>query len=451
MRFKKMVACMLCICLVLLCGISAMGEDEKIVIRYSYWGSSYENAAMQSIAASYEELHPNVHIECVYIPNAEYTTKMTAMIASGDEPDLSYLFASDFVNWARQDRFLNLYDLLEKDDRYTTASFTPNTFCEVKEGEANAMIFCNELIQLYYNVDLFNSLGVEPLPASPDKALSWDEFVHVLQQLTIDINGNNALSENFDKDRIVTYGFDFAKSCTNWAAMVYQNDGSILNEDGTAINMKDPKTIDAIQKLSDLINVYHVTPDPLTSANANMSVTAALQSKQVAVVMDGSWTNLDLGSIDINYDVACLPNLGTDPCFEIATSVCGIFNTCKHPDVAWDFLMYMLDPASAIDLYAKGLWMPIMSEWYTNEELCAQWASPETTSHTAGFVDSAVKFPQYKSKLGPESYIINWSKIDALIESSLDSVWLGEMTAEEAVAEFEKPVNALVEGYINIK
>lgn len=450
MSMKRLVVCMLVLCMSMLCCAAALGEEE-ITIRYSYWGSSYENDAMQKIAASYEALHPNVHIECVYIPNAEYTTKMTAMIASGDEPDISYLFASDFVNWAGQNKFVNLYEYLDKDERYTRDSFTPNTFCEVREGEANAMIFCNELIQLYYNVDLFNEMGVAPLPASPEEALTWDEFVKVLQTLTVDINGNNALSPDFDKDRIATYGFDFSKSAINWAAMVYQNGGSILTEDGSALNLDDEKALDAIQKLSDLINVYHVTPDPLTSANANMSVTAALQSKQVAVVMDGSWSNLDLGSIDINYDVACLPNLGSEPCFEIATSVCGIFNTSKHPDVAWDFLMFMLDPSSAIDLYAKGLWMPIMKDWYTDDALCAQWASPETTSHTPGFLESAVKFPQYNSKLGPETYIINWSKIDAVIESALDSVWLGSISAEEAIKEITKPVNSMVQGYIYIK
>lgn len=449
MNIRRIATLLLLVCAFTLS--AALAEGEDVTLRYAYWGSSYENDAMQSIAASYEVLHPNVHVECIYIPNAEYTTKMTAMIASGDEPDLAYLFASDFVNWARQDRFLNLYKLLEQDGRYSVESFTPNTFCEVKPGEANAMIFCNELIQLYYNVDLFQELGVDPLPASPEDALTWDEFVETLQRLTIDINGNNALSPDFNKDRIVTYGFDFSKSCTNWAAMVYQNGGTIISEDGSAFNMLDPKTVDAIQKLSDLINVYHVTPDPLTSANANMSVTAALQSKQVAVVMDGSWTNLDLGSIDINYDVACLPDLGGDPCFEIATSVCGIFNTCENPEVAFDFLMYMLDPGSAIDLYAKGLWMPIMSDWYADGALCARWASPETTSHTPGFLDSAVAFPRYQSKLGPESYIINWSKMDAVIESALDAVWLGEATAEEAISGIVKPVSGMIEGYINIK
>ena len=135
-----------------------------------------------------------------------------------------------------------------------------------------------------------------------------------------------------------------------WGAFVYQNGGSVLNEDGTEFSMTDPKTVDVLQKIGDLINVYHVSPDPLTSSGSNMSVTSSLQSKQVAIICDGTWTNLDLGAIDIDYDVACLPSLSGKPCFETTASACVIFNTCKNVDVAWDFMMYLADPANALEL-----------------------------------------------------------------------------------------------------
>lgn len=85
MKFSRMLSFLLVLCL--FTGLaSAVAEEEKITLRYAYWGSTYENEAMQSIAAKYEAENPNVDIECIYIPNADYTTKMTAMIASGDEP-----------------------------------------------------------------------------------------------------------------------------------------------------------------------------------------------------------------------------------------------------------------------------------------------------------------------------------------------------------------------------
>ena len=294
---------------------------------------------MQGIAAKYEEENPNVHIECIYIPNADYTTKMTAMVASGDEPDIANLFPSDFIGWADEGRFVNLYEMIETDERYEVEDFIPNCFFETSDGYAGGRGIANELIQLYYNKDLFDEQGVEYLPANPDEALSWDEFVEVCQKLTIDENGNNALSPEFDPDRIVTYGLDFDKNNMTWGAFVYQNGGSILNEEGTEFNMTDPKTVDALQKISDLINVYHVSPDPLTSSGSNMSVTSSLKSKLVAIICDGTWTNLDMGSIDINYDVACLPDMSGTPCFETTASACVIFNTCEKVAVAWDFMM----------------------------------------------------------------------------------------------------------------
>lgn len=100
MKFSRMLSFLLMLCL--FTGLaSAVAEEEKITLRYAYWGSTYENEAMQSIAAKYEAENPNVDIECIYIPNADYTTKMTAMIASGDEPDIANLFPSDFIGWAR--------------------------------------------------------------------------------------------------------------------------------------------------------------------------------------------------------------------------------------------------------------------------------------------------------------------------------------------------------------
>ena len=267
MKFSRMLSFLLVLCL--FTGLaSAVAEEEKITLRYAYWGSTYENEAMQSIAAKYEAENPNVDIECIYIPNADYTTKMTAMIASGDEPDIANLFPSDFIGWAEQGRFVNLYEMLENDDRYSVDDFIPNCFFETADGVAGGRSIANELIQLYYNVDLFNELGVDPLPANPDEALTWDEFVDVLCRLTVDANGNNALSEDFDPNQIVTYGFDFAKNNMTWGSFVYQNGGSIrgrqrLQHDRSQNGGRHPKAQRPDQRLSchsrssDLLDQQH--------------------------------------------------------------------------------------------------------------------------------------------------------------------------------------------------
>lgn len=432
-------------------GAWAQEQQEKIVLRYAYWGSSYENSAMQNIARKYEAQNPGVEIECIYIPNADYTTKMTAMIAAGDEPDIANLFPSDFIRWAQQDRFINLYAMLETDPVHSIDDFIPNCFFEIGDGVAGGRSIANEVIQLYYNVDLFDKLGVDYLPASPEQALTWEEFIEVCQRLTIDVNGHNALSDDFDSNRIVTYGFDFDKNNMMWGAFVYQNGGSILTKDGLGYNMTDPATVDAIQKLADLINVYNVTPAPLTSSGSNMSMTSSLQSGQVAIMVDGTWTNLDMSSVGVNYDVACLPNMGSAHCFETTASACAIFKSTKNVETAWDFMMFLANPSNAIELYSSGLWMPIMLEWYEDPELLELWASPITTSHTPGFYQAAVGYTRENYRLAPESCIVDWARLDAVIGGALDEVWVGASTAAKALADIEPLVSTMVKGFIRFR
>lgn len=80
-----------------------------------------------------------------------------------------------------------------------------------------------------------------------------------------------------------------------------------------------------------------------------------------------------------------------------------------------------------------------MQAWYDDAELLSKWADPETTSHTAGFHDSAVNYTAYSYRLAPESCVVGWAKLDAIIESALDSVWLGEATAQDALTEISTP------------
>ena len=426
-------------------------SGEKVKMTVSVWDNA-SSPQFQAMADAFMEKHPEVEVELIDTQADEYDNKLTVMLAGGDsDPDVIMVKnAETQVTMKDKNQLLDLTDYIARDG--VDLSLYNGAAEQLQmDGKQYTLPFRQDWYMLFYNKDLFDEHGVDYLPANPDEALSWDEFVEVCQKPTIDENGNNAQSPDFDPDRIATYGFDFDKNNMTWGAFVYQNGGSVLNEDGTEFSMTDPKTVDVLQKIGDLINVYHVSPDPLTSSGSNMSVTSSLQSKQVAIICDGTWTNLDLGAIDIDYDVACLPSLSGKPCFETTASACVIFNTCKNVDVAWDFMMYLADPANALELYSSGLWMPIMQRWYEDEALLNSWASPETTSHTEGFYDAAVRYTEYEYRLAPESCVAGWSRLDAVIESALDSVWLGEKTAEDAMNEIKPSVDGMVSGFITFK
>ena len=78
------------------------------------------------------------------------------------------------------------------------------------------------------------------------------------------------------------------------------------------------------------------------------------------------------------------------------------------------------------------------------------WASSDLDTRPEHFieavVDSTLDFNRVRQ---PDINIKNWSEINTLVSSALDSVWLGDKSAEEALTEVKPKVDELVEGTYN--
>ena len=426
---------------------SEQGENsEGSTITISYWGSTLEDDAMQKMCSAYKE-QTGTTVERLYIPNADYTTKMSALIASGDTPDLAYVFPVDVYKWADQGLFVEIYELLEQDPDYSYEDFIPHTFLEYEPGKCCGRMMSCESILMYYNKDLFDAAGVEYLPSKWEDAISWEEFLSRCQQLTLDANGNNAASADFDPQNIVQYGFNVVKDYDGWGAWIVNNGGSYFNEDGTAFTMSDPKCLDALQFLGDLCNVHHVMPDATTAATQNNNGAAqSLMTGAVAIYQDGQWACLDFDGMDFNWGVAVMP-VGPDadegaPYTYFSSSPMCIFKSTEHLEETWDFYMWLCNPDEALELYSNGLWQPVLRSWYEDEELLAKWT--QTDARPSGYMDAVVDMTVNHILPLEASYINNFDQMDAIIESSLEPLWLGTASAEQAVANID--VSAYLDG-----
>src|SRR5262249_5836271 len=88
---------------------------------------------------------------------------------------------------------------------------------------------------LYYNKDQFDQAGVDV----PTAEWTWDDFLAAAQKLTIDANGNDSTSADFDATNIQRWGVWLPNSwgATDWERgilpIIYQNGGSQVSPDGT--------------------------------------------------------------------------------------------------------------------------------------------------------------------------------------------------------------------------
>jgi multiple sugar transport system substrate-binding protein len=424
-------------------------NKEPVKLKFTYWGSPDEKKAIENACKKFTEKYPWITVETVQIPNSDYNAKLTAMAAGDDMPDTGYMTGDLGETWANEGKFVNLFEMFAKDKEVKKEDFLDYIWYKLTPDNAWGISTAGECFGLYYNKDLLKAAGIDSLPTTADKAMSWDEFVNLCKKLTIDKNGKTAADSGFDPKNIKQYGFMFETWDQPINNFIFSNGGEWCTEDGSKFTLNSPEAADAVQKLSDLINVYHVAPSPL-AAKSLPAMNIALQSKLTAMALGGQWINLDLGNAKVNYDIGVLPKLKKS----ITVGVSGatvFFKGSKHPDEAWMLFKWMSNPEGAIELYSGGLWMPTMKKWYTDPELVKKWVDANPAAHPAGFKEAMMN--QLMTNGVPQSqyYLKNYAKLVPVVTSAWDQVWLGKKTAAEAMKEMEPKAQAEFKGRYGAK
>lgn len=372
-------------------------------------------------------------METIQIPNSDYNTKLTAMAASNDMPDTGYMTGDLGDTWAKQDKFVNLFNMFDKDKEIKRDDFLDTIWYKQSANNAWGISTAGEAFGLFYRKDILEKAGIATPPVKAEEAWTWDQFVEIAKKLTIDKNGKNAADPDFNPKAIKQYGVTFETWNEPINNFIYSNGGDWLSKDGKEFTLNKPEAVEAIQRLADLINVYHVAPSPL-AAKSLPAMNIALQSGITAMAIGGQWMNLDLGNAKVNYDIGVLPKMKTSLTVGLSGATV-LFKDSKHPEEAWMLFKWMSNPEGAIELYSSGLWMPTMKEWYTDPALVAKWVDANPAAHPPGFKEAMMNQFLNHSVPGSTYYLKNYAKLNSYVISSLDAVWLGKDSAEVVLNE----------------
>lgn len=411
-------------------GAAAPGDAEQIVLRYSHWGNEDEKASTWATLQAFMEQNPHITVEQMYIPEAgdPYLQKMNAMAASNTLPDAALFPDEHTLSWALRDMFLDLSEIYSGDHEKVDA-----IQYRTPEGQIVGVSGAQEIQLIWYNKDLFDEAGIAYPPATAAEAWSWDQFLEIAKQLTVDVNGNNAASPDFDPDNIDRFGFQMGLWMMPILSYMRSNGGDIFTDDWLGLALDSPESIQAIQMISDLMNVHHVMPKLTTGGG--MSTDTGLLSRKVAMAMDGQWVLETLNRVrreeGLNFGIGVLPYI-QEP---VTTAIGGpivAFSTSEHPAEAMQLVSFIMDPANTPDYITGGLWMPNEKRWYHDPELLSTWIDNE--NHPPEYKTAVVDYSlDYVSKPLPNFRLPNWAGIWQILNPALEQVWLGEKSAEEAI------------------
>jgi multiple sugar transport system substrate-binding protein len=373
--------------------------------------------------------NPNIKVQGTrFGSNTQFNDKITTLAAAGTLPDVSTFYEPNVLTWGMSGKFVDLTDFYKKGSpKLDVITFvTP-------DGKIVGISVANEIQVIWYNKRIFDAAKQPYPPAEASKAWTWNQFVDISKKLTRDMNGKTPNDNGFDPKNIRTFGAWVQQWWMPWLTFAVSNGGGMVSQDGKKLLMDDPATIDAIQKMGDLINVQHVSPSPTSQQMPNAPATSLL-SGQVAMAMDGTWDLLTIGTTKeqngLDFGIGVLPYMK-----KLATTSVGtpevVYKSTKHLDESLTLLGFLMDPASSLPLLQNGIWLPNEKQWYTDPTLLQKWIG--NPRHPPEYKTAVVDFALNYSTRLPLYYVPTFSKMDDVIEAALAQVWLGQKKAADVI------------------
>ena len=426
-----------------LLGAASAATAQEAELLFTFWGSPQEKAAVEQMVADFEAQHPEIQVQAQHIPNTAYVEKISTMLASGSPPDVAYLGEGQAFPWAAEGTLLDLSSYFQEDTE--ASSRLEATYYNYGDGKTLGTNTAAETMVLYYNKALFEEAGVEPPPTKAADALTWDAFVDLAKQLTKDRNGNDATSAEFDPNNIETYGVSFPTWWGGYLPFVLSNGGTFASEDGTQLTLNQPEAVEAMQAMQDLIYVHHVAPTP-TQAEAFPSADVMMQTGKVAMTIDGHWKILDFSQLGMDWGLGVLPK-HDEPVTIVLGAPTVIFAGTEYPDAAFEFYKFHNNP-QYVDLFRKGLWMPLQESYYTDPERIAEWLDAEEGVYPPEARDVLVDYTlNYTPSQPPTYWLKNYAQIESeALNPALERLWNGQLDAQAAMDQAVEAAAPLMQG-----
>jgi len=314
--------------------------QDTVQITFANWDDANGQIRHQDAVADFEAAYPYIDVEILPNPAGEdYAARMLTQIATGEMPDV-WMGDSSFIPlYAESGGATNLRPYIEDPD----VGFDPDEIFYqgayengFYQGDPYFLAKDYSTVAIYANASLFEAAGID----LPEEGWTYDDLLDIALLLTVDGNGNNANSPDFDPDNIVQYGMDHRGSWwRGFQSTIYSFGSHTISEDGTTLDgyMNSPETIAALQWMSDAVHVYHVAPSNNWISALPGGVMPLYLEGDIAMVFGmGPWF---LGMLeeqpDFEYAILPMPHGPGGHHGAVCWAGFTMSPTSEHPDEAW--------------------------------------------------------------------------------------------------------------------
>ncbi len=328
-KIMIMAAVLLMMCSVLF----AQGQSEKVTL--TFWD---ENAG-ETRTPYYQKLISDFNasqnrIEVIYegIPSSSAKEKYDVAIATKTTPDIGHCNAAWGSNWLAQECLIPLDQYFSS---WSEASDINQNYLQLNRNldpEGRLFMITDTVATplMWVRLDMLKAKGL-------DVPRTWDEFFQDAELLT-------------DRSRGV-YGFSIRGGSGNvvelqHAMYAYSGISEYFDENGSC-TLNAPDHAEFLKRYVAMYNKYTAESD---ITNGYKEMVAAFDGGSAAMIFHNTGSKAEHASAlkPDQYMAVSFPISKRDTYTYTAGSQGGycIFDTCKHPDEAWEFISYMLSASS---------------------------------------------------------------------------------------------------------
>ena len=378
---------------------------------HHYSAQSPENETLTKVLIpKFEEENPGIKVNAVSHEWADLHDKILISAKSDTLPDVARLDSAWVPEYQKMGILVPLNqemsDFQDVSDGLLESAMTTAQI----GGDSYGLALNTNTKILYYNTGAFEKAGLKA-PAT------MKEFAEDCKKLS----GKNDAGQQ-------VWGYD-EPGLAGWnlCPFIWSMGGSLTNEDQTKATgyLNSKETVAAIQMLADLYKDQAITG----WNSGDIPMTDGFGTGRYMMLLEGPWKVSELAGAypEFEYATAPVPAGDGGSISVLGGEDIGMFNTANK-DAAWKFMKFMTGEYAQEEMAKCG------------QSPCNKEALESDTVKKADFAPYIEQLKTAKSR----PTVASWSEIDSELTASVTAVMNGEKTAQEAMDDLAKKVDALL-------
>jgi multiple sugar transport system substrate-binding protein len=408
---------MLALVAVAAAAVAGAALAETTLTYYTFTTDQPHVATLKSLIADFEAQNPDIKIQYTAIPFDNYFTKLQTDFAAGNPPDVFELNYENFVTFASRGTLASLAGDMAGADGIASGTFNDAALKAFSyQGTQYGLPITFSTVVLFYNKDLFDAAGV----AYPTNDWTWTDVVAAAKKLT-------------DPAKRV-WGIYQPIQFWEFYKVAAQAGGGL--QVSPEVKIDTPANQRALHYLVDKVRTEKIMPtEAQLSGVANEDFFLA---GHLAMDVSGIWMFDKFKAAKFAWDIAVEPGSARKATHFFANAA-AIAQKSAHKEAAWKWVKFLASaPAVAKARIATNWELPPLSVDRLKEDgLMQAYLAKGMPS------DREAVFRSLAYAVTPP-VVADQPKLQDIINQELEAASLGTKTVEQALADAQKRVEALV-------